>query len=65
MGTQKIFDYKIKTEHYDYLAPDKSEIRLMAEGIKGNHTHCDIRAVKTALAVKHRNVQERCYILSG
>src|SRR5579871_5911772 len=65
MNTSKIFDYKIKTDQYDYLAPDQSEIRLMVNASKGNCAHCLLPAGKTSLAVKHKTVEEIWYIISG
>lgn len=61
----KIFDYKIKTEQHDYLAPDKSEIRLIVEGTKGNCAHCVLPTGKTSLAIKHKTVEEIWCILLG
>src|SRR5206468_2362974 len=65
MSTPKIFDYKIKTDRYDYLAPDQSEIRLMVTANRGNCAHCILPVGKTSLAVKHQTVEEIWYILSG
>ncbi len=52
-------------EHYDYLAPDGSEIRLLVEGENGGFAHCVLPAGKTSEAVRHRTVEELWYVLEG
>jgi mannose-6-phosphate isomerase-like protein (cupin superfamily) len=50
---------------YDYLAPDKSEIRLLCHGELGGFCHCTLPAGQTSAAVKHKNVEELWYVLEG
>jgi mannose-6-phosphate isomerase-like protein (cupin superfamily) len=54
----------LKTE-YDYLAPDGSEIRLLASGSNGGFAHCVLPAGKTSSPVAHRTVEELWYVLEG
>jgi mannose-6-phosphate isomerase-like protein (cupin superfamily) len=49
----------------DYLAPDGSEIRLLAPGEHGGLAHCVLPAGNTSLAVRHRTVEELWYVLDG
>ncbi len=51
--------------NYDYLAPDGSEIRLLAKINAGGFCHCTLPAGKTSAAVKHKTVEEIWYFLSG
>jgi mannose-6-phosphate isomerase-like protein (cupin superfamily) len=51
--------------HYDYLAPDGSEIRLLAAGDHGGFAHCVLPAGHASAAVRHRTVEELWYILEG
>lgn len=50
---------------YDYLAPDKSEIRLLAAGANGGLAHCRLPAGQVSSAVRHRTVEELWYVLEG
>lgn len=52
-------------EPYDYLAPDNSEIRLLANGEHGGLAHCLLPAGKVSSAVRHRTVEELWYVLEG
>ena len=52
-------------EPYDCLAPDGSEIRLLAATERGSMVHCTLPAGKTSLAVAHRTVEEIWYFLEG
>ena len=51
--------------NYDYLAPDKSEIRLLSRGSTGSLCHCTLPAGHVSTAVRHRNVEELWYVLEG
>lgn len=51
--------------NYDYLAPDKSEIRLLCEGQTAGFSHCTLPAGQVSIAVKHRSVEELWYVLEG
>lgn len=51
--------------HYDHLAPDGSEIRLLGQTAAGNMTHCTLPAGEISQAVAHRTVEEIWYCLGG
>jgi mannose-6-phosphate isomerase-like protein (cupin superfamily) len=53
------------TERYAYLAPDTSEIRLLANGERGGFAHCLLPAGRVSSAVRHRTVEELWYVLEG
>ncbi len=52
-------------DRYDYLAPDGSEIRLLAEVSGGGLSHCILPAGLTSHAVYHRTVDEVWFFVSG
>jgi len=60
-----IFEKISLKEKYNYLAPDGSEIRLLAKARGGGFSHCTLHPGKTSRAVKHRTVEEIWYFLSG
>jgi mannose-6-phosphate isomerase-like protein (cupin superfamily) len=47
------------------LAPDGSEIRPLLELGGGSMAHCTLAPGTTALAVRHRTVEELWYVLEG
>jgi mannose-6-phosphate isomerase-like protein (cupin superfamily) len=49
----------------NYLAPDRSEVRLLAVGTRGSMAHFTLPPGRTSLAVSHRTVEETWYFLSG
>ena len=49
----------------DYLAPDKSEIRLLPSMNGGGMAHCVLPPHAVSSAVEHKTVEEIWYILSG
>ena len=49
----------------DALAPDGSEIRLLASVLGGSMVHCRVPAGSVTLAVRHRTVEELWLVLSG
>ncbi len=53
------------TEAYDYLAPDKSEIRLLPSMTYGGMAHCTLPPGMVSDAVKHKTVEEIWYVISG
>ena len=53
------------TEDYTYLAPDGSEIRLLASGEHGGFAHCVLPKGRVSAPVKHRTVEELWYVVSG
>jgi mannose-6-phosphate isomerase-like protein (cupin superfamily) len=50
---------------YDVLAPDGSEIRLLAQGRAGSMVHCSLRPGVVSRAVRHRTVEELWLCLAG
>ena len=66
------FGTKSLPQNYDYLAPDKSEIRLLVSTDKGELTlaggdfvHCTLPPGQTSIAVTHKTVAEIWYFLQG
>jgi mannose-6-phosphate isomerase-like protein (cupin superfamily) len=49
----------------NYLAPDRSEVRLLAGATRGSMAHFTLPPGQTSLAVAHRTVEETWYFLSG
>lgn len=60
-----LLETKPLPRHYDYLAPDGSEIRLLPKMYGGSLAHCLLPAGKTSIAVSHRTVEELWYCISG
>ncbi len=52
-------------EVYDVLAPDTSEVRLLAEVRDGSTVHCTLRPGQVSVAVRHRTVEEIWYVVGG
>jgi len=50
---------------YDVLAPDGSEIRVLAHVSSGSLAHGTLPAGCTSLAIKHRTVAEIWFVLGG
>ena len=50
---------------YDCLAPDGSEIRLLAAGERGSCVHCTLPPGAVSHAVTHRSVEEIWYCIVG
>lgn len=61
----KIFEFKSLGKNIDYLAPDKSEIRLLPTFESGGLCHCTLPVGMNSSAVKHKTVDEVWYCLSG
>ena len=51
--------------HYDYLAPDGSEIRLLADFAKGGLAHCTLLPGAHSSPVRHKTVSEIWYVTEG
>jgi mannose-6-phosphate isomerase-like protein (cupin superfamily) len=51
--------------NYDDLAPEGSEIRLIARMENGSFCHCTLPVGKASHAVKHKTVEEIWYFLDG
>ena len=58
-------DYKELAADRDALAPDGSEIRLLAEASGGSMVHCTLGPGAVSVAVAHRTVEEVWYFLEG
>ena len=52
-------------EDCDTLAPDGSEIRVLAATGRGSMAHCSLPPGQTSLPVAHRTVEEVWYFLAG
>jgi mannose-6-phosphate isomerase-like protein (cupin superfamily) len=52
-------------EAYDVLAPDGSEVRVLAAATRGSMAHFTLPAGGVSKAVAHRTVEEVWYIISG
>ena len=59
------FDYLELPPAFDALAPDGSEIRLLAETSRASMVHCSLGPGRASLAVAHRSVEELWYCLGG
>ena len=51
--------------HYNILAPDLSEIRLLPVVSRGSMCHCTLPIGGVSLAVAHKTIEEIWYCLSG
>jgi len=58
-------DPKVLKNVRDYLAPDGSEIYLLATGTHGNICQCILPEGGTSRAVSHKTVEELWYFLEG
>ena len=56
---------KTLEEHYNVLAPDGSEIRLLSQTSRGSMVHCTLNPGEVSLAVAHKSVEELWYFLEG
>jgi mannose-6-phosphate isomerase-like protein (cupin superfamily) len=52
-------------EHYDVLAPDGSEVRILATSDRGSMAHFKLHPGQVSVAVAHRTVEEIWYIVAG
>lgn len=59
------FETRTKPDAYDILAPDQSEIRLLATTTHGSMVHCTLQPGQTSLAITHLTVEELWYIIGG
>jgi mannose-6-phosphate isomerase-like protein (cupin superfamily) len=60
-----MFESKVLKYEYDYLAPDKSEIRLLLGNRGGNMWHCRLPRGRTSSPVCHKSVDEIWFFTSG
>jgi mannose-6-phosphate isomerase-like protein (cupin superfamily) len=56
---------KTLSEKPDCLAPDQSEIRLLAATERASTVHCTLPAGRVSLAVAHKTVEEIWYFIEG
>ena len=54
-----------KSDAYDLLAPDGSEIRLLCQLAGGSMVHCALPPGGVSIAITHRTVEEIWFFLSG
>ena len=59
------FATKKLPERYDAIAPDGSEVRILARVDRGSAAHFQLDAGYVAQAVMHRTIDEIWYFLSG
>ena len=58
-------DCKQLPEDFDTLAPDGSEIRLLAAASRGSMVHCTLNPGEVSVAVTHKTVEEVWFFLEG
>ena len=58
-------DYRELAEERDAIAPDGSEIRLLAATSRGSMVHCTLQPGQVSAPVAHRTVEEVWYFLEG
>ena len=58
-------DYRQLSQDYDTLAPDGSEIRLLAATSRGSMVHCTLNPGEVSVAVAHKSVEEVWFFLEG
>jgi mannose-6-phosphate isomerase-like protein (cupin superfamily) len=63
--TQPVFETIRLPNTVDTIAPDGSEIRLLARSSRGSMVHCTLPPGATSRAVRHRTVEELWYFISG
>jgi mannose-6-phosphate isomerase-like protein (cupin superfamily) len=56
---------KALPETYDVLAPDGSEVRILASGTRGSMAHFTLPTGQVSQAVAHHTVEEIWFIVSG
>ena len=61
----RALDLERPAREYDILAPDGSEIRLLARSRRGSMVHCTLNPGQVSRAVAHRTVEELWYVLEG
>jgi mannose-6-phosphate isomerase-like protein (cupin superfamily) len=49
----------------DVMAPDGSEVRLLATATRGSMAHFQLQPGQVAIAVAHRTVEEVWYVVAG
>ena len=61
----RALDFERPAGEYDVLAPDGSEIRLLARSRRGSMVHCTLNPGQVSRPVAHRTVEELWYVLEG
>ena len=61
----RMFETRHLPERYDDIAPDGSEIRLLAGMTSGGMCHCTLPVGRTSRPVYHRTVEEIWYFMGG
>jgi mannose-6-phosphate isomerase-like protein (cupin superfamily) len=56
---------RLLPEHFDALAPDGSEVRILASGTRGSMAHFKLYPGQVSVAVAHHTVEELWYVISG
>jgi mannose-6-phosphate isomerase-like protein (cupin superfamily) len=59
------FTVKILSAEYDVLAPDGSEVRVLAAAERGSMAHFKLQPGQVSIAIAHRTVEEIWYITAG
>ena len=59
------FETRTVPRAFDAIAPDGSEIRLLAALSGGSMAHCTVPAGAVTLAVCHRTIEELWYVVGG
>lgn len=59
------FSHRRIADAADAMAPDGSEVRLLATGTRGSMAHFRLPAGGVARAVRHRSVEELWYFVAG
>src|SRR5215211_5511316 len=63
--TANQFVTKMLADEPDDIAPDTSEIRLLASATRGSMAHGTLAPGEVSLAVRHRTVEEVWYVVEG
>ena len=58
-------DYRELPSDRDTIAPDGSEIRLLASASRGSMVHCTLDPGEVSAPVAHRTVEEIWFVLEG
>jgi mannose-6-phosphate isomerase-like protein (cupin superfamily) len=61
----ELFSNRLLPRDYDVLAPDGSEVRLLAAAARGSMAHFRLNPAEVSKAVAHRTVEEVWYIVAG
>lgn len=64
-GQSSVFLRQLLPERFTYLAPDRSEIRILLDVSGAGVAHCRLPPGAISSPVRHKSVNEIWYILSG